>query len=232
LDADYAKRWVIIACRFTHPANFRIPKAWLDTQHCENGFEPTWDEWRDCVRNRHKGDESSSILFVPKEDRIVDNRYTPLSNQNELFFQINPVRGLGLLLYGLLKKSLDLPTLWNGPGHADVLGLLPKLLLADMTCSAWTLGVLQSCLQPRVTENMYIKRREIKYHADDDMNHDPFLFLNEGYVESALQKCQKGLTDCQLSTFQHKARQLTPVSIKQLTEPVWSEVFGGENTHE
>jgi hypothetical protein len=212
-----------------HPANFEIPNKWLSPLFWENGSEPTWNEWRGCVDNRN---DSCSVVFVPKPERIADNRYTPLSNQNPLFSEINPVRGLGLLLYGLLRKSFDLPTIWNGPGHSDVLGLLPRLLLADMTCSAWTLGILQSCLQPRVTENIYLKRRKIGYPAADDTLHDPFLFFSATDVKSALEKCQKGLTDCQLSTFQHKARQLTPVSILQLTEPEWSKVFGGGNANE
>jgi len=170
--------------------------------------------------------EGSRIAFVPEAYRIQDNRYTPLNPDSQLFSEVNPVRGLGLLLYGLLRKSFDLPAIWNGPGHAEVLGMLPKLLLAEMTCSSWTLGVLLGCLQSRAVENLFLRRHRLEgYSFDDDTLRDPIQFINAGGVLRALITCQDHLKRHQLSTMNQSARQLTPVSIRQLAQPEWSKDF-------
>jgi hypothetical protein len=202
---------------YVHPANFRIPKKWLEEE------EPTWKGWQEIIR---AGKKSTQIVYVPKSDRIHDNRYTPLDFASPLFRSVNPVRGLGLILFGLLKRTFDLPAMWNGPGHADVLGMLPKLLLADMTCSSWTLGILSGCLQPRVTENLFLKARILMgYSFEDDTLRDPLAFLSAQDLCRALNICQIVLEKHQLSTMNHRARQLTPISIRQLTEPEWSKDF-------
>ena len=130
-----------------HPANFRVPRKWLDMQ------APTWNEWVTAIQ---LDKITAQVDKVPEDLHVADSRYTPVSSPaNALFDSVNPVRGLGLLLYGLLRQDFGLPTVWNGSGHADVLGLLPRRLLKDMTCSSLTLGVLQACLQPRAMENLF-----------------------------------------------------------------------------
>jgi hypothetical protein len=205
-----------------HPANFRIPREWIVLK------EPTWIEWRDTMRKKGR---AKGIIYISKKYRIVDNRYTPLNaDSSRLFVSVNPVRGLGLLLYGLLKKSFDLPSLWNGPGHAYILNMMPKLLLIDMTCSSWTLGILQGCLQPRVTENLFLQGVPEYGPLDNDTLHDPLSFYLAKEVVSSIKTCQTILEGCQLSTLGHKARQLTPVNVQQLTEPNWTKVFGDETS--
>jgi hypothetical protein len=202
---------------FVHPANFRIPAEWLQ------GSTLQWEKWQKLVCPENT---NTKISYVPKSERINDSRYRPLSMENALFLSVNPVRGLGLLLYGLLKRDFNLPTLWNGPGHADVLGMLPKLLLREMTCSSWTLGVLAGCLQPRVTENLHLKLYPLEgYTSQDDSLRDPVAFQYASEVCKAIEICQDVLKEQQLSTLKHKARQLTPVSIHQLTRPEWNKVF-------
>ncbi len=179
--------------------------------------------WKELVK---RNGQESGVAYVPISNRIVDRRYTPLmSTANPLFWSINPVHGLGILLYGLLRKSFDLPALWNGPGHADVLGMLPKLLLGNMTCSSWTLGVLQGCLQPRATENLFMLAHSWPAGTDNDTLEDPVAFSSANQVALAVRKCQEVLEENQLSTLDHKARQLTPVSIRQMTNPEWNKAF-------
>jgi hypothetical protein len=206
-----------------HPANFRIPRSWLwDDRHEK---ELTWEKWEECVRGKNN---DPSIIYVSKSERISDIRYTPLLNSQDLLFSsLNPTRGLGLLLYGLLKKSFELPSIWNGPGHSDVLIMLPRLLLSEMTCSSWTLGVLQSCLLSRSTENMILSTRQQKGPIDDDRLLDPYPLITAREVAVVLSVCQEVLKNCQLSTLRHRARQLTPINVRQLTDPNWSEVFKG-----
>ena len=210
---------------FVHPANFRIPKTWLEK--FENK-EPTWNEWKGLTET-----EGKSIVFVPEAYRIEDNRYTPLNPGTPLFLSVNPVRGLGLLLYGLLRKSFELPVIWNGPGHAEVLGMLPKLLLTEMTCSSWTLGVLFGCLQSRAVENLFLRVHHLEgYSFDDDTLRDPLQFRDTGRVSRALMTCQDHLKRHQLSTLNHSARQITPVSIRQLAKPEWNKDFEGTSEGE
>jgi hypothetical protein len=207
---------------YIHPANFRIPREWLQEK------EPAWEQWQRIVKN--------GLVYVAGAERVQDLRYTPLIN-NGLFSELNIARGLGLLLYGLLRKGFDLPAIWNGPGHADVLKKMPRLLLAEMTCSTWTLGILASCLWPRVTENLIQQRYPLDgYKSDEDMLRDPILFLNGRDVGRAIEIAQKNLRHYQLSTMDDRARQLTPVSIRQLTKPDWRKVFempeeGGDFVH-
>jgi hypothetical protein len=72
--------------------------------------------------------------------------------------------------------------------------------------------------------------------VDEDTLRDPLGFSTAQQVASAATTAQKVLEQYQLSTLQNKARQLTPVSIRQLTEPEWNKVFDilrdGENIHE
>jgi hypothetical protein len=198
-----------------HPVNFRIPMDWMQ----EGSF--TWKRWQELVREPNPG-----VVQVTAEKRIEDNRYSPLRFDAWLSMSINPVRGLGLLLYGLLKKSFDLPAIWNGPGHADALAMLPRTFLAEMTCSSWTLGILSGCLVPRVAENLFLQLKPLEgYVFDRDTGRDPATFSSAHQVRDALRISQNRLEDYQLSTLNQKARQLTPVSIKQLTEPEWNAVF-------
>jgi hypothetical protein len=199
-----------------HPANFIVPSDWMNQDNQDN--LPTWESWKSITKKK-------PIKWVSEEYRIEDPRYTPMKIGNSLFAEVNPVRGLGLLLYGLLSRCFELPTVWNGSGHSDLLTFLPRLLLGSMTCSSWTLGVLQGCLLPRSTENLYLIRNPQTANIDDDTLRDPVRFINAHQVAQALEMCQKILKGYQLSTFGHKARQLTPVSIKQLTQPEWSKDF-------
>ncbi len=201
-----------------HPANFRVPREWLTSKPL------TWSKWIALMRPNAQ----IAVEIVPKKLRVMDSRYTPISSSwNALFDSINQVRGLGLLLYGLLKHDFKLPSLWNGPGHTDVLNMLPRLLLQEMTCSSWTLGIMQACLQSRAMENIFFSAKPtLAKYLDDDSLHDPLLLLTSNQVCAAIKKCQSVLEKNQLSTINHKARQLTPVSIRQLSHPNWAKEYG------
>jgi hypothetical protein len=201
-----------------HPANFRVPREWLSRK------SPTWGEWVSLMRPNNSAVQVES---VPEEIRVADSRYTPISSpENSLFDSINQVRGLGLLLYGLLRHSFELPCVWNGSGHRDILNLLPRLLLQGMTCSSWTLGIMQACLQSRAMENLYFRARpSLAMHLNDDSLHDPIRLLTSEQVCAAIKKCQTVLEKNQLSTINHRARQLTPISIRQLSRPNWDKDF-------
>jgi hypothetical protein len=199
-----------------HPSNFRIPRSWIDLKD----EDLTWEKWKALVQLKGRG-----VDVVATEYRIYDQRYTPIKQGNLLFSEVNPVRGLGMLLYGLLTNCFEFPVLWNGPGHSDVLAMLPKLLLTRMTCSSWTLGILTGCLLPRSTENIFLKRTSYVGQVDDDTRWDPIAFISASQVGKAIEICQKELEKYQLLSFGRLARQLTPVSIRQLSRPEWAKEF-------
>jgi hypothetical protein len=201
-----------------HPANFRLPIGW--TVGGRESPELSWAEWKGRV-------QSEKLEVIPIGDCIYDQRYTPLvPDQTSLFTEINSVRGVGLLLYGLLKCSFDLPTIWNGPGHSDLLSMLPKLLLQEMTCSSWTLGILQGCLSSRANESRFIKRYQQVEAYDDDTLADPIRFDNLDDVSRAVSHAQRVLEGYQMATLQYNARQLIPIRIRQLTRDYnWQQAF-------
>lgn len=201
-----------------HPANFVVPREWI-----EISGEPMWAQWKAICGG---DDRTKGVRYTPQKDRIVDSRYTPIGPESRVSSAANPVRGLGLLLYGLLRKTFDLPAMWNGAGHAEMLGMLPKLLLTEVTSSSWTLGILQGCLQARAIENLFLRGATlVQWHADEDTLRDPVIFIGARDVVCAVQRAQQILEVYQLSTLEHRARQLTPIDIHQLTNPDWSKVF-------
>lgn len=201
-----------------HPANFRIPREWLETS------VPTWSNWK---LSMHTGNSQVRVELVPTSYRLSDSRYTPVSSpESALFDSVNPVRGLGLLLYGLLRRDFEFPSIWNGFGHSDVLSLLPRLLITEMTCSSWTLGVLLACLQPRAMENVFFLNWPfLGKPPHDDSVHDPLRLQSSEEVRRVIEKCQQELERNQLSTINHRARQLMPISIRQLSQPEWAKDF-------
>lgn len=210
-----------------HPANYFVPNTWLSNEYEREKL--TWDNWKRIVRN-----DKYKIIQLPKEERIKDLRYTPLYPEKSfLFREIDTVRGVGLILYGLLKCSFDLPAIWNGFGHTTLLPILPKILLNEMTCSSWTLGILQGCLSSRASENKFIKRFSNPITKDDDMVKDPLIFVNCKDILKAILIAQATLEDNQMATFQYNARQLVPISLKQLTmDFAWQNEIDKYEEHE
>jgi hypothetical protein len=194
-----------------HPANYLIPSAWLSDKYDRENL--TWDTWKRLV-----SESKNKIFQLPENERIKDIRYTPLYPDKSLLFrEIDTVRGIGLILYGLLKCSFDLPAIWNGFGHTTLLSILPKILLNEMTCSSWTLGILQGCLSSRASENKFIHLLSKPIAKDNDMAKDPLIFKNCKDILKAIVIAQATLEDNQMATFQYNARQLVPISLKQLT---------------
>jgi hypothetical protein len=104
--------------------------------------------------------------------------------------------------------------------------MLPRLLLQRMTCSSWTLGIMQACLQSRAMENLFFLRKPpLAVQLDNDSLHDPIPLRTPEEVVNAIKKCQAVLVNYQLSTIDHRARQLTPISIRQLSRPNWVKDF-------
>ena len=197
-----------------HPQNFTLPAEILKSKNL------TWDQWKSKINN--------SIRMVESKYQVLDYRYSPMQpNSGEYFDTINNTRGLGLILLGLLKKKFEFPPLWNGFGQNEILNSLKTVLNMKINYSSWTLGILEGCLSARSIENLYINSRKIfkNIELDNDQINDPLRIVNINQFVKYITKAEKVLEENQISTLKGKARQLIPVSIKQLTMPEWNVDF-------
>jgi hypothetical protein len=199
-----------------HPMNFLLPVDLLDVP------VKSWEDWRARLGTSKGG----VVKISPERTRLFDSRYAPLLEGSASFWQ-NQVRGLGLCLYGLLSRSFALPTQWNGYGHQDVLRYLAQLLRSKITYSSATLGLLDACLQPRASENLFsLQTGAWLSPSDDDTSGDPIRLIDATGLAAAIARVQSDLARNQLSTFNNHARQITPVSLMHLTDTNWKSYFG------
>jgi len=220
LDLTYLERAksraTATAVPCAHPINFTLPADLV------NAPSMSWQDWR----QKFQANGSGVLRFTPRDLRLHDYRYAPL-----ILGHIGPaqnlVRGLGLCLFGLLSRSFLLPVQWNGPGHESVLRHLPQLLREEITYSSATLGILEACLQPRAAENVVANLYQTWTNSfDDDTEHDPIGLLNAKRLAEVIVVAQAELERNQISTFNHRSRQLTPVDLMHLTDADWKSYFG------
>ncbi|QIM50300.1 hypothetical protein G9Q38_14680 [Pusillimonas sp. DMV24BSW_D] len=219
LDRDYlqraSRRGIDTRSRCAHPLNFALPS------HLVDAVAVSWQEWKQKLR----GSGSGVLRLVPQRLRIYDRRYAPLV-VSEIGTAQNSIRGLGLCLFALLSRSFLLPVQWNGLGHEDMLRHLPQLLRDEITYSSATLGILEACLQPRATENVFAGLHQTWNPSfDDDTQHDPVSLIDTADLARIISIAQNELEANQISTFNQEFRQVTPVNLMLLTDADWKQYF-------
>lgn len=219
-DSQYVRRTrnskLSVSDVCAHPMNFALPAEVLDSP------VKSWEDWQSRLRPSAFG----VVKIVPERVRLHDSRYAPLA-KGSASFQQNQIRGLGLCLYGLLSRSFILPVQWNGYGHQDVLRYLAQLLRSKIAYSSATLGLLDACLQPRASENLFaIQTNAWTANSDDDTSGDPIQLIDAEGVAIAISRIQEDLVRNQLSTYNHRVRQLTPINLMHLTDTNWKQYFG------
>lgn len=205
-----------------HPLNFQLPSEIIKTP------VTSWLDWQQRLRANGKG----VVRFSPSRQRLRDDRYAPLVS-SRIGSEQNSIRGLGLCLFGLLSRSFLLPVQWNGAGHESLLKYLPQLLREEITYSSATLGILEACLLPRSSENVLANLNQTWSTVapfDDDTTHDPIRLIDTRQLAEVIGVAQRELERNQISTLNHRPRQLTPISLFHLTEVDWKSYFGGEAT--
>ncbi|WP_269631219.1 RNA-directed DNA polymerase [Pelomonas sp. BJYL3] len=219
LDQGYLKRAsrknpdIRVSC--AHPLNFALPSHLIDTPAV------SWQEWKQKMREPDGG----VLRQVPQRRQIYDRRYAPLV-VSAIGAAQNPIRGLGLCLFALLSRSFLLPAQWNGIGHESMLRHLPQLLRNEITYSSATLGILEACLQPRATENVFAGLHPAwSADFDDDTMHDPVSLIDAADLARIISIAQNELEENQISTFNHQSRQVTPVNLMHLTDADWKRYF-------
>lgn len=219
LDQNYLRRATrkdnIARARCAHPLNFALPS------HLVNTRAVSWHEWKQKLREPGVGE----LRQVPLRRQIFDRRYAPLV-KSDIGSAQNPIRGLGLCLYALLSRSFLLPAQWNGLGHESMLRHLPQLLRDEITYSSATLGILESCLQPRAAENVFAGLHQVwNSQFDDDTGHDPVSLVDTADLARIIVIAQEELEGNQISTFNQQSRQVTPINLMHLTDVDWKSYF-------
>lgn len=219
LDQDYLQRAsrkdTDTRSHCAHPLNFALPSHLIDTAAV------SWQEWKHKLREPGIG----VLRLAPQRRQIYDRRYAPLV-VSEISSAQNPIRGLGLCLFALLSRSFLLPVQWNGLGHESMLRHLPQLLRDEINYSSATLGILEACLQPRATENVFARLHQAWGQGfDDDTEHDPIGLIDTANLARVISIAQNELEANQISTFNQQSRQVTPVNLMHLTDVDWKRYF-------
>lgn len=204
-------------CYPLHPLNCLVPVQWIK----EGEAVLTWDQWRDQIRSR------SFALELREKEIIADYRYMfDLPNSQHVAPELPMIRGLGLLLLGLLTHSFDWPAMWNVRGHEWHYLPLVSARMRNVPFSSWTHAILEACLLPRQLETALLGDCQLDKY-DDDTAQDPPQILDLDRFQSCVQKARQVLEEYQL-TLQHRVpRQLVPVKLEHFTRPDWATDFGG-----
>lgn len=194
-----------------HPENVQIPVEWRElTKEASTEDTLTWEGWRQQVRTHQVRVADSGLAdyryreIVPADDREWPRRLRPI----------------GQLLWGLLRRSFELPAAWNIRGQERGLMEIVAWDLERLPISSFTLSILQSCLLPRNREtsllHLFPSLFGTRAHkADDDTEFDRPI-LSAGQLDKLLERAQAMLQLTQMTVLEHQPRQLIPVRLRQL----------------
>ncbi|MDI1266373.1 MAG: hypothetical protein PS018_24270 [bacterium] len=204
-----------------HPANYTVPKSW-----CEKPSERwrrtsatwTWESWRAFS-------QSTGTVERKRRGLVHDYRYIEDGGAAPIDQEQARMVAYGLLLFGLLRRSFALPSIWNIPGqhraHVGLIGANARYL----PISSDTLSIIEGLARPRSRESVLMVRAPGFAGAKDvadllnmpsDKDLDVPVLADSLDIHGAVEAAQKNLELFQFSVMQHRPRQLTPVSVKVL----------------
>lgn len=199
-----------------HPLNILLPHQWANEK--ENIL--TWEHWRERIREKHH------ILKLRETGWIDDYRYMPVLNPEMMTgHEIRMIRGLGLLLLGLVSHSFYWPAIWNVRGHEWQYISLVRARMRNVPFSSWTHAILEACLLPRQLETAQLEVSLLR-KFDDDTALDPPKIVNLCQFQSCIRKARQVLEGYQMTLQHHIPRQLIPVKLEHFTHPDWRNDFG------
>ena len=134
--------------------------------------------------------------------------------------EIRMIRGLGLLLLGLVSHSFDWPAIWNVSGHEWQYIPLVRARMREVPFSSWTHAILEACLLPRQLETAQ-QEASLPREFDDDTALDPPGIVNLRQFQSCVRKAGEVLEGYQMTLQHHVPRQLIPVKLEHFTHPDW-----------
>ncbi|KPF49387.1 hypothetical protein IP65_20260 [Novosphingobium sp. AAP1] len=173
---------------------------------------PTWEGWRKYVH-----DPMHSVHMV--DFGLLDYRYREILPKNDRGWP-RRLRPIGQLLWGLLRRSFDLPAAWNIRGQERGLMEIVARDLEKLPISSFTLSILQSCLLPRNRETSLLALfpslfgTQHRAAADDTEFDRPIRSAQQ--LDRLLERAQSMLQLTQMTVLEHQPRQLIPVRLRQL----------------
>lgn len=203
--------------RSYHPGQFFIPKTWIESEL----NEATWEKWNSIVRQ-----EKRRKIRIRRRPVILDDRFTPIWALNpNRDTEWAPIRGLALLLLGLLRRNFRWPARWNTPGQARAWEWLALSEISKIACSSWTAAILEACLKPRARENFLLPLfgQELR-----DTVEEPPEILEIYDLKKYLDIAQLHLKKHQITVHAHRPRQLIPLRLGQLNRDIWSKEIAEE----
>jgi hypothetical protein len=216
-----------------HPANFLVPKTWID--HESN--ELTWESWRLTISpprdTSGRARASGRGAVLRRAGLIWDSRFTPTPGfQPRSFDQLKNVRALGLLLLGLVCRTFNWPSVWNPREHQTVWSHIARSRLEQNICSTLTLQIIDACLSPRPRESFLLPsiQPELfeKGRVDIDTGKEPPSIYSIKDFLKWVDKAKKKLAESQITVQGHAPRQLLPVNVRSLKQADWMHLLEEE----
>lgn len=195
-----------------NPSNFLLPKKWQEE------MPDSWRDWEEILDSRE---------IILSHTLIEDGRYTPIFLGELADVEYAPVRGMSLLMLGLLTRSFKLPSIWNPQGQRLARNYVLKRMIGSCKCSSWTSAILGGCFSPKVRETILFEPLQSSIFSgllpavDTTIDPPRILDLNQfvKYIDRSLSILKK----YQISTYQNKPMQLTPINVEQLTQSAFNE---------
>jgi len=201
-----------------HPANYIVPQSWTTAGTL------SWDEWESYLRK-------SNVRKRSKSTFISDPRYTPtIKDSSDVPDEMGSViYGLGVLLWGLLRRDFSMPPFTNPLGFARIWAGLYRRSLAELSVSSRTLALIMGCFSVKNRETRFLRRFQDGLFdqppADDTVYDPPDIFTIDDFLQT-LDKAQSILKRYRLTVQNHQPRQLIPVNLAQETRTFdpWEDV--------
>jgi len=211
-----------------HPANILVPRRWLEGGGQSAGAEKfwTWESWRASA--------TGSVKDVRRvKNAIRDYRRRAPREVGDTRWEAQ-FKGIGLLLFGLLRGDFSLPATWNLRGHEREFGATARQQLEVLPISSLTHAILEAALLPRNRETrsiviypeLFFGARRAETVADT--RGDPPLIRSPGELLEQIIRSQGVLVGRQISVLRHAPRQLIPMDVFQLSRVAVPVPWGDE----
>ena len=163
----------------------------------------------------------------PSHELIEDGRYTPVFLGEPSDLEYAPVRGMSLLMFGLLTRSFKLPSIWNPQGQRLARNYVLKRMIGSCKCSSWTSAILWGCFLPKVRETVLFEPLQDSIFSGlspaIDTTIDPPRVIDLNQFAKYIDRSIAILEKYQISAYQNKPMQLTPINVEQLTQNAFNE---------
>jgi hypothetical protein len=206
-----------------HPTNFLVPSTWIAEVTNENVTKPSsgwsWESWRNLCQHGRQ------ISRRPADEHIADYRYVSNTSSPEDRVRAEMI-SYGLILFGLLRRSFEWPSVWNLRGQHRSHVQLASSESHALPVSSRTLAILDGLLRPRSWESILLYSTapgftgldgdEFSAQVEVDTKNEvpPLSSLRE--VRKAIAVAQSELQQAQTAGLGREPRQLIPVRLTTL----------------